>query len=159
MAYDPTKLNPFGYVNTPPLTQEQKDVLLGCFAEGMTIADAHKKAACSYDRARGFQRQLKSAQAIRDTQVTTTMVRELKSLVELNTRLADAVLNLESRLAALETQTRKMRYSVAYQKIGLSEKRREARAWKESWKELARLLHRKTGQTLAPPSPEEWKKK
>lgn len=156
---DEPKLNPFGYVNTPPLTKDQKDILLACFTEGMTISDAHKKAACSYDRARGFQRQLKTAQAIKDTQTSTVMVREIKALVEINTKLANAVNDLESRLAALETQTRKMRYSVAYQKIGHTEKRKEARAWKESWRDLAKLIHRKTGLTVSEPSPEQWKAK
>lgn len=142
---DEPKLNRWGKVSTPPLTSDQKKSLLESFAKGNGPTQAAKDAGCSYGRARVFRNEHKNAMAVKDLQVTTNMVLGVTRLVDLVEKQTALIVAMEARLRANEQETRKLRASVAYQRLSLTKKREIERTHKAELKELKKMLHRQTG--------------
>lgn len=139
--------------DAPRLTAEQQTILVQCFAESMTIPDAAEKAKCSHGQARNYRKTQRGAQRIRDMQLSTVMVRDIKNLIDVNTSLIAMVGKMEKRLCGNENSINKLRSAVAYQRLNLTKKRQEVRDIKAECKELKRILYKKTGLKLSDSSP------
>ena len=139
------KLNRWGKVSSPPLTADQKQTLTQAFAKGTGLTFAAKEAGCTVGRARGFRDDRLTAKAIKDLQTTTTMVLGQARLTDAVEKQTQAIIQMETRLRANEQETRKLRASVAYQRMKLTKTRESEREHKREIKALKKLLHRKTG--------------
>lgn len=144
---DTPKLNPYGYVNSPPLTPEQEAILLIEFSKGSSTRAAAQKANCTDKRASGFRKRTDNATAIRDRIIAETLTRQAEETLKVLEALSKTVLTLESRLRDMGVQIRKTRKSVMYQRLNLTKTRREVSDLKAERKRLRDFIHKSTGRT------------
>jgi hypothetical protein len=146
---DAPKLNRFGKPYLPPLTSDQKAILLDEFSKGSGATAAAQKAGCGEPKARAFRNDWKTANAIRELQITTAITQTVAALKDLAREHTQAVKHLSGEIKKMRSEQNKLRAAVAYQKLGLNKARKELRDSKTEARELRRLLHQKTG--LMPP--------
>lgn len=142
------KLNRWGKVSSPPLTDNQKKTLIEQFALGVGPTHAAKEAGCTVGRAKGFRNEQKTALAIKDLQTTSTLVLGQARLADAMDKQTQAIIRMETRLRANEQETRKLRASVAYQRLKLTKTRETEKMQREEIRALKKLLHKKTGLDL-----------
>lgn len=142
---DAPKLNRFGKTYLPPLTQAQKDILVEEFAKGAGPTAAAKAAGCGEPKARAFRNDQKTAQALKDLQVTTAITQGVNKLLTLVADQTRAITALTKQMDRMQSELSKTRAAVSYQKIGLTKARKALRDTRAENKALRKLLHRKTG--------------
>lgn len=144
---DTPKLNPYGYVNSPPLTSDQEAILLTEFAKGSSVAAAARSAKCTEPRARGWRNRTDNAKAIRELMIAQTIAAQTTTLLGVVEALSKTTISLESQVRDLGIQIRKTRKSVAYQRLNLTKARREVSDLKAERRRLRDFIHKTTGRT------------
>lgn len=142
---DAPEKNRHGKKYIPPITQAQKDILLAEFAKGAGPTAAAQAAGCGEPKARAFRNDQKTAVAIKDLQITTTITQGVNKLLTLVADQTKAITALTKQMDRMQSELSKTRAAVSYQKIGLTKARKELRDTRAENKALRKLLHRKTG--------------
>lgn len=144
---DTPKLNPYGYVNSPPLTSDQEAILLREFSKGSSLAGAARAADCTVPRARGWRNRAANAKAISELIIAETLTNQSSKMLSVVEALAKTTIALESQVRDLAIQIRKTRKSVAYQRLNLTKARREVSDLKAERRRLKDFIHKTTGRT------------
>lgn len=144
---DTPKLNPYGYVNSPPLTSDQEAILLTEFAKGSSVAAAARSAKCTEPRARGWRNRTENTRAITERIIAETLTQQSAKMLSVIEALSKTTISLESQVRDLGIQIRKTRKSVAYQRLNLTKARREVSDLKAERRRLRDFIHKTTGRT------------
>jgi hypothetical protein len=113
-----------------PITQEQMDIAVQGFAQGDKISVIAEQAGLSAYRVRGLLKKKEVADAIDRMRLTDTIPTQLSAIMDMMSALSTWLENADSRLSAIEEETRKVRVAMRRLQVenkDLRETRRDAR--------------------------------
>ena len=113
-----------------PITQEQMTIAVQGFAQGNKISTIAEQTGLSAYRVRGLLKKKEVADAVDRMRLTDTMPTQLSAIMGMMSALSSWLENADSRLCAIEEETRKVRVAMHRLQVEnkhLRETRRDAR--------------------------------
>lgn len=113
-----------------PITQEQMTIAVQGFAQGDKISTIAEQTGLSAYRVRGLLKKKEVADAVDRMRLTDTMPAQLSAIMGMMSALSSWLENADSRLCAIEEETRKVRTAMRRLQVEnkhLRETRRDAR--------------------------------